>query len=350
MERRRKGVLAAVVLAALAGAAIWYAREYRRAPAPASVVTTGTVEGIETNVSSKIAGRLVAVRFREGDRVKAGDLLAEVEGADLRAALDQTRSAQATARASFAAGRDAVSSAAAQVAVAGADVESARAAVAGAEARLAQAERDLSRDRELFATGLLPKASLEVAETDRRTRASELGTAKAAVAASAARREASRRALDEARSQAKALEARIAEARDAEALAGARLADARILSPADAVVEYRALEPGEVVSPGQSILTLIDPTRLWVRIDLEQRFVDRVRVGQRATVALEGAPERPFPAEVLDIGREGEFAVERDVTRGRQDIRTFRTRLRLLGGQGVLKPGMTVIVTIPVAP
>jgi multidrug resistance efflux pump len=153
--------------------------------------------------------------------------------------------------------------------------------------------------------------------------------------------------LKEAQGQVLTLEARVAEARAAVELAQARLADARILSPVDAVVEYRALEPGEVVSPGQSILTLIDPSHLWVRIDLEQSYLERVRVGEKARVALENLPGRTFSAEVMDIGREGEFAVERDVTRGRQDIKTFRTRLRLLDGDGVLKPGMTVIVTIP---
>ncbi|MBI5014565.1 MAG: efflux RND transporter periplasmic adaptor subunit [Deltaproteobacteria bacterium] len=349
MERRRKGALAIALLATLAGAGIWYVRAYRRAPASASVETTGTVEGIETNIASKIPGRLRTVRFREGDRVKTGDLLAELEGADLQAALGQARSAQATARAALAAGRERIAAAAAQVTVASADVESARASVAGARARLAQAERDLRRDRELFGSGLLTKASLEVTETAGQTRASERDAAVSAVAAAAARREAARKALDEAKSQVKTLEARIAEARDAEALAQARLADTRILSPVDAVVEYRALEPGEVVGPGQSILTLIDPTHLWVRIDLEQRFLGGIRGGQAAQIALEGAPEHTFPAEVMDIGQEGAFAVERDVTRGRQDIKTFRTRLRLLGGQGVLKPGMTVLVTIPAA-
>ena len=109
------------------------------------------------------------------------------------------------------------------------------------------------------------------------------------------------------------------------------------------------MEEGEVVSPGTSILTIVDPSTLWVRFDLEQRFVTKVRVGTKARVWLEHHPDMVFDGEVFDIGREGEFAVERDVTRGRQDIKTFRTRIKINDPKGILKPGMTVMVEIPEA-
>ncbi len=127
----------------------------------------------------------------------------------------------------------------------------------------------------------------------------------------------------------------------------ARLGYANIYSPVDGVVEYRSLEEGEVVSPGTSIMTLIDPKSIWVRFDLEQRYVDIVKVGQKALIRLEGVPGKVINGTIYDIGREGEFAVERDVTRGRQDIRTFRTRIKVDDPEGILKPGMSVLVEIP---
>ena len=103
----------------------------------------------------------------------------------------------------------------------------------------------------------------------------------------------------------------------------------------------------EVVSPGTSIMTLIDPNSLWVRFDLEQRYVNIVKAGQKALIRLEGVPDKVINGTIYDIGREGEFAVERDVTRGRQDIRTFRTRIKVDDPERILKPGMSVLVEIP---
>ncbi len=108
-----------------------------------------------------------------------------------------------------------------------------------------------------------------------------------------------------------------------------------------------AVEEGEVVAPGTSILTVVDPSTLWVRFDLEQRFITTVHVGTKARVWLEHHPDMVFDGEVFDVGREGEFAVERDVTRGRQDIKSFRTRIKIIDPEGILKPGMTVMVEIP---
>ena len=159
---------------------------------------------------------------------------------------------------------------------------------------------------------------------------------------------ASKAALSKAESVIASLKAGISEAESAVELQGARLSDTKIYSPAGAVVEYRSLEPGEVVSPGMSIMTLVDLSEMWVRIDLGEGDVAQVRPGQRAEVTLERLPGRVFAGEIFDIGRQARFATERDVTRGRQDIKTFRTRIRVTGTDGILKPGMTVIVTIPV--
>jgi hypothetical protein len=75
--------------------------------------------------------------------------------------------------------------------------------------------------------------------------------------------------------------------------------------------------------------------------------VNIIKNGQRSYIRLEGVPDRVINGTIYDIGREGEFATERDVTRGRQDIRTFRTRIKVDDPEGILKPGMSVLVEIP---
>jgi HlyD family secretion protein len=345
--RSKRIVATGIVLAgvtAIAGIVVFRGRS----PGSRVVRTTGTVEAVETNIASKIAGRIVSLTFREGDAVREGDLLVELDSRELLAASRHAEASVKVAKAALASGHDTVANNEAEMAVAKADLERARADVARAEAALVRAEKDFERVRDLFRQGVDPQANLDAAQADRDMKAAEQESARSALAAAEARLTAAAAALKKARGDITTLEAKVAEAEAVAAEAGARLAETRILSPANAVVEYRAREPGEVVSPGESILTLVDLDSLWVRFDLEQSYIESVRIGQRADVTLERRPDRVFEGRVLDIGREGEFAVERDVTRGRQDIRTFRTRVQVDDPSGILKPGMTVLVTIPI--
>lgn len=125
-----------------------------------------------------------------------------------------------------------------------------------------------------------------------------------------------------------------------------RLKDTVITSPLAGVVTLRAFEPGEVATPGATILTLIDPEHLWARADLDETLAARVRLGDPARVRAAGLPGREFAGRVAEVGGEGEFATQREVRRGRQDIRTFRVKVVVEKPDGLLKPGMTVTVAI----
>jgi HlyD family secretion protein len=339
----------AVVLSVIAASAvaIYIFLYNKNNDKPVSINTTGTVEALEFSISPKISGKLTMVKYREGERVKSGELVAELQSTDLEAAYRQAVSALAAERSNAASGIDTVANARAQVAVARADVESQKAAVTRAQAQLAQSGKDLARSKELFDRGIVAKADLDLAETARDTRAAELESAKAAVILSQARVDAAVAALRKAQGDVKTLNAQVSASAQNVELQNARLADTKIYSPVDGVVEYRSLEEGEIVSPGTSIMTLIDPKSIWVRFDLEQRYVNIVKNGQKAYIRLEGVPDRVINGTIYDIGREGEFATERDVTRGRQDIKTFRTRIKVDDPEGMLKPGMSVLVEIP---
>ena len=339
---------AAILTAIAAAVFILYFFLYKKNNSqPVSVNTTGTVEALEFSISPKISGKLTMVRYREGERVKVGELVAELQSTDLEAAYMQAVAALSAARSEASSGTDTVENARAQVAVARANVENQKAAIDHAQAQLAQSEKDLARSKELFGKGIVAKADLDLAETTRDTRAADLESAKATLKLSQAQVNAAEAALKKAQGDVKTLNAQSSAAAQNVEFQKARLADTKMYSPVDGVVEYRSLEEGEVVAPGTSIMTLIDPKSLWVRFDLEQRYVNIVKVGQKAYIRLEGMPGKVINGTVYDIGREGEFAVERDVTRGRQDIRTFRTRIKVEDPQGILKPGMSVLVEIP---
>jgi HlyD family secretion protein len=123
-----------------------------------------------------------------------------------------------------------------------------------------------------------------------------------------------------------------------------QLNDTQIHSPISGTVVSKNLEVGEWVTPGTSILTVDDLSTIWARVDLEETDLGWIRVGTPARVVLPTHPPLTYPGQVMAIGQEGQFATETDVRRGRQDIRTFYVKVRVLQTTGELKPGMTAEV------
>jgi RND family efflux transporter MFP subunit len=123
-----------------------------------------------------------------------------------------------------------------------------------------------------------------------------------------------------------------------------QLADTTIRSPLAGIVVSKNLEVGEWVTPGTAILTIDDLATIWARVDIEETDLASIKVGGPAQVTIPGSPPQVYSGRVMAIGQEGQFATETDVRRGRQDIRTFYVKVRLLQAGTDLKPGMTAEV------
>src|SRR5205814_5379038 len=129
------------------------------------------------------------------------------------------------------------------------------------------------------------------------------------------------------RSQVQASEHQQAAAAAQRTKADVRLRYAEIHAPIDGIVDVRAVRVGEVVNPGQPVVTLINPDDLWVRADVEESYIDRVRIGDKLTVRLPSGEERE--GTVFYRGADAAFATQRDVSRTKRDIKTFEVRLRV---------------------
>ena len=127
--------------------------------------------------------------------------------------------------------------------------------------------------------------------------------------------------------------------------AGVRLRYTEIHAPMDGIVDTRAVRVGEIVNPGQPIVTLINPDDLWVRADVEESYIDRVRLGDTMTVRLPSGVE--LPGKVFYRGADAGFATQRDVSRTKRDIKTFEVRLRVDNKDRRLAVGMTAYVLMP---
>ena len=229
------------------------------------------------DVGSTVTGRVAQVRVSEGAQVRQGDVLVQLESDELRAVLAQAlaseRQAQARLTGLRSSGRTAT-----------------QAAVAQADATLRAASASLARVQQLVAEGFYSPAQLDEAR-----RAVDVARAQQRNA------QAQSEANADAGTDVAQAQAQLALAQAATVAARARLAQTDLVAPADASVLVRAVEPGQIVQPGKALLglALVGPTQLVAQVD--ERFLDQLQPGQKATVVADAFAGQRFAARVLSI-------------------------------------------------
>jgi HlyD family secretion protein len=377
-RRSRRRVVAAgvlLLLAALGGFAAW--RMFFAAPSlpPGVIAVSGRIEGDDSAVAPKTSGRIREITVREGDQVEAGAVIALLDDAQVRAREQQAAAAvqQAEARARATAQQIAVL--AEQLRQSELAVEQAKTDAQGkvseAEGRLAAAESQLVQAEAAHAQARWDRDAATrlygrqlIAEQEVR-RAEHTEQAQAAVVAAARRQvDAARGALTAAQaslvnpalrtSQVAAVQSQIVQARadagaaraDAER-ARAQLDEARadrtdlvVVAPFAGTVATRTAEPGEVVTAGTPIITLIDLGRVYLRGFVPEGQIGRVRVDQPARVYLDSAPATPIDALVMRIDPQASFTPENTYFREERVKQVVGVKLLLRGAVGFAKPGM----------
>lgn len=337
-----------LLVAAAIGGAYWYSRQ-----TPATLTLTGVVTTNEIVASSQIAGRIGELRVVEGDSVKKGQVLAVLEPDELR----EERAFYQHSEAGI--GSQVIESEAAlrwqeqqtkdQIAQAEATLAATESQRAEMNAQLDNARTTLGRAQRMLKDGIgtaeqLDQAttSFEVAKSRVAALAKQIDAQKASVALARANSE----QIAIRRSQLSGQRQQQAAATAQRARAEVRLAYTEIHAPIDGIVDVRAAHTGEVVTPGQAVVTLINPDDLWVRVDVEETYIDRVRLGDILTVRLPSGDERQ--GTVIFRGANAGFATQRDVSRTKRDIKTFEIRLRLDNADRRLAVGMTTYVLLPI--
>jgi HlyD family secretion protein len=222
-----------------------------------------------------------------------------------------------------------------------------------AQLKSAEADRDnakmtFERNQKMVAQDIVTREQFDQARTayevaqakvDSLNRQVEAARSAVGLAQSNAEQVAMRRSAVEATQQQQAA------AKAQRAKADVRLAYTELHAPIDGIVDVCAARQGEVVTPGQPVLTLINPDDLWVRADVEETYIDRTPIGSTLTVRLPSGAERQ--GTVFYRGVDAEFATQRDVSRTKRDIKTFEIRLRVDNHDRVLAVGMTANVLLP---
>lgn len=322
MRAKAAGLVLAVLAAAACGG-----------KAPKDVIeASGTIEAVEVLVSSKVAGQVLELRFKEGDRVEAGDALAVVDNAALDIQLRQAQAGVRLAEAQLA------------LLVKGArseDIGQAEAALAQAATALRSAEDDARRMRELARTGSVTPKQAEDAE--------------ARLTVASAQRAAAAEALAKVRRLARPEEVQAAEARLAQAQAAADLlektiADCTITAPVAGVVTHKAAERGELVGPGSAVVTLADLDDVFVVIYLAEKDAGRVRLGDPVDIAIDAFPGRAFPGRITYISPEAEFTPKNVQTKEDRVKLVFGVKVGIGNREGLLKPGLPADATLRAVP
>jgi HlyD family secretion protein len=296
-----------------------------------SVQGSGTIEMDEVDVGSLVGGRVLRLTVDEGDHVRAGDTLAVLSRgeivAELAAQLAQTERAQAQARDLAAGSRPS-------------EVLVARASLAAAQADRHLAQSQFERIEKLA-------ASAAVAQSD-------LDRARAARDAAAARERAAAEQLKLQEEGYRRMQ--VTAAREGASAAAAQLAGARsragelvLTAPRDGVVLLRNFEVGELAGPNVPVLTLGDPTRLWMRVYVGAPLLSRVRLGARAAVRPIGG-RTDFAGRVVQIATRAEFTPRAALTEEEQANLVFGVKVDLDPTNGSLRPGLPARARIATAP
>jgi HlyD family secretion protein len=319
---------------------------------PGPLVLTGIVTTNDVIVSPQVSAQLTKVLVKEGDTVAANQLLATLSPDELRA--DQAFAAQSErglgdqVAVSEAELRYQQQQTTDQIRQAEANLAATIAQQQEAAANLNIAKLSLTRSDAMLKAGAISNQDRDQAKTN-------YDVASARVDATTKQVESARAALSLAHSAAEQVAVRqggVLAAQRGKAAASAqttkadvRLAYSEIRAPIAGIVDVAAARAGEVVSPGQPIVTLIDPDNLWVRADVEESYIDAIKLGDSLTVRLPSGDEKR--GAVFYRGVDAGFATQRDVSRTKRDIKTFEIRIRVDNKDRRLATGMTAYVVLP---
>lgn len=289
-------------------------------------VIQGVVECRTYRASSKLAGRIDSLFVREGDYVSKGELLYTISTPELEAKLGQVAALEAAAEAM---NREVERGARKEQIVAVRNLYAK--AVAGRDL----AEKSYLRVKSLYEKGVVPRQQYDEA----------LANYDAMVATENGAKAEYDLVVEGATSEQKeVVAAKVREAQAAVREVDSYLSDARVYAPISGPVSNIVSEPGELVSSGYPVVTLLDLDELWVSFNVRESDMHALRLGDTFTGFVPALDGR-VSLEVYYISAEADFATWGATrARGGFDIRTFEVRARPSDANSDLLPGMSVVV------
>lgn len=293
------------------------------------IEASGTIEGTEADLGFQVGGRVAAVTVREGDAVAAGAVLARLEQAELEA---RKAAAQAQVQAARALLSELERGARPE------ELRQSQSGVAAAQRRMEESQATLQRTQRLYEGGAVSREQLDQAQTAYTVARAQYQQAREQLK------------LVDTGPRVERIDAQRAAVRQAEAnvaQVAATIDNAVIRAPFAGVVTVRHREPGESVSAGAPVLTVMNVNDRWVRIYVREDQVGRVALGQRATIRSDSHPGREFGGSVTFIASEAEFT-PRNVQTAEERVKlVYAVKVAIAGDDSLaLKPGVPADVVL----
>jgi HlyD family secretion protein len=326
MKVSRKKILVGVVVLAIGGAVVWANFAFRRTTAKTVTVEAVAARRLEAivsasgkiqpkrsvNVSADVMGRVTRLAVEEGQEVRRGQFLLQIDPRNLESALQRGEASLGAAMA---------------------QLEQVRAGVESARVNLELARENLKRQQDLWREQLTTREALDRALTEVKVREAD---------------------LKEREQQLATQEQRIRQERAALASARYDLSKVRIESPIDGIVTRRNIEEGEMVvigtmnNPGTVMLTIADMSVIQAEVEVDETDIPHVRLGQRAKVTIDAIRDRTFGGTVTEIGNSPIQTTAQQQSTGQQAT-TFKVVVTLDERIPEVRPGFTCTADITTA-
>lgn len=275
----------------------------------------GRIEATETDISTRLPGRIASIQVIEGQWVSAGEVVAVMDAQSLRAQLDE-------AQAQLLHARTAATTAGAVVAQRSSEKVTAQATVIQRQAQLLASQRRFARTRTLAAEQALSQQQLD---DDRATMQSD----GAALDAGRSQVVSAQAAIDASRSMVIEAQANVAAAQATHVRVMADLDDLSLKAPRDGRIQYRIAQVSEVLPAGGKVLSEVDLSDVYMTFFLPTGQVGRIALGAETRLVLDAAPEYVIPARISFVANVAQFTPKTVETHSEREKLMFRVRARI---------------------
>ena len=300
----------------------------QREKGPQDISGTGTVEAVEVTIGNKIPGQVLEVIPREGNLVKAGDVVAQIDHADLDLELERARAGVRAAKAQLTLLRRGPRKQ---------EVRRAEQMVAQAKAGLDNARTNLGRAQDLLNKKVVPQSKVDQARAQVDVLQAQYNAAQEALSALRAGSRLEQLHMAEANLEQAEMLVRILEK---------KIGDCTVKSPTTGRVVARFLEPGELAGTGMPIVRVADLSGVWIMIYVSETELGRVRVDGEAEIRVDSFPSKTFSGKVTYISPQEEFTPKNIQTKDERVRMVFGVKIEAKNPDESLKPGMPADVVL----
>jgi len=380
----KKVIIVLIVITLIAGA-FFFLKDYTKKPPTTAIELSGTIETTEVDVSFQVPGRIVRLIPQEGDQVKKGELIAQLDDKDLMQSIKVARSTQETIKAQLPQLETKIETsgvqesrqlvqAKAQIEEAKLrweslkkgsrtqDIERAKFAVAQARHTMENNKREYDRAEGLYKDGAAPAQQRDLAKTSYLTsidllrqaqeayKLSVEGPRKEDVEAAASKIAQAEAAYDVIKTQSlqtkqleqqrDIFEAQIKQAQASIDQARIQQSHTKLYSPINGVVLLRPREPGEVVSAGTTVLTMANIEKVYLKAYVGETDLGRIRLGEKVRINTDSFPGKNYEGRIYYISSEAEFTPKNLTTKEDRVKLVYRIKVEVPNPNQELKPGM----------